>query len=197
LFRRKLCFIALAVVVLALMAVCSCRAEQASDPKPSEPIPGELAEATTTVLVLQLEPIMPEPLKPVGLDQPDRSSKRRQDLRKRALTYRGTPYVWGASRATGFDCSGFTQYLFAKVGIHLLRRACEQFTQGAPVELNELRIGDLVFFNTTGAVSHVGMFIGDGKFVHASSRGGIVRVDTLKKGFYRERFVGARRFVIS
>ena len=130
-------------------------------------------------------------IKPVEID---RRASRAFELRRRALTFRGTRYVRGGAGRTGFDCSGFTQSLYAKMGISLPHRACEQYKMGKPVGITELQVGDLVFFNTTGTVSHVGMYIGDGKFVHASSRGGFVRTDTLTAGYYRDRFVGGRRF---
>ena len=124
----------------------------------------------------------------------DRRASRAFELRRRALTFRGTRYVRGGAGRTGFDCSGFTQSLYAKMGMALPHRAREQYKMGRPVGITELQVADLVFFNTTGTVSHVGMYIGDGKFVHASSRGGFVRTDTLTAGYYRDRFVGGRRF---
>ncbi len=154
----------------------------------------------TQVMVLQLEPIkceLPEPLKPVGIDGEVQKSSRRVELERRALSYRGAPYRWGGTRSSGFDCSGFVQHVFSKIGIKLKRSSREQFTQGTPVSREDLKPGDLVFFNTNGCgISHVGIYLGDGKFVHSSSGKRQVRVDSLDEGYYHNRYVGARRINI-
>ena len=111
-----------------------------------------------------------------------------------AYGYRGTPYRYGASGRGGFDCSGFTSYVYRKKGVSLPHNAAAQYRKGSRVKSKDLKPGDLVFFNTTRRrVSHVGIYAGEGKFVHASSGGGRVRVDSLNSGYYRSRLVGARR----
>jgi cell wall-associated NlpC family hydrolase len=117
-------------------------------------------------------------------------------LVRAALAYRGTPYRWGGEARGGFDCSGFTLYLYRQRGISLPHSASAQFRMGRAVSRGDLQAGDLVFFQTiTNGISHVGMYIGEGKFVHASSRrSGGVRTDTLDSGYYRERYRGARRY---
>jgi len=113
---------------------------------------------------------------------------------RRALGYLGTRYRYGASGARGFDCSGFTSYIYRQHGITLPHNSAAQYRVGKPVSRSELRPGDLVFFRTRGnRISHVGIYIGNGKFVHASSARGRVRVDTLTSGYYHQRYVGARR----
>ena len=113
---------------------------------------------------------------------------------RRALGYLGTRYRYGASGARGFDCSGFTSYIYRQHGISLPHNSAAQYRVGKPVSRSELRPGDLVFFRTRGnRISHVGIYIGNGKFVHASSARGRVRVDTLTSGYYHQRYVGARR----
>ncbi|MEQ8170976.1 MAG: NlpC/P60 family protein [Candidatus Eremiobacterota bacterium] len=112
-----------------------------------------------------------------------------------AYSFLGTPYVWGGTTPRGFDCSGFVQTIFALNGIKLLRMADEQFTQGNPVAREDLRIGDLVFFTTyTSGASHVGIYIGDSSFIHASSSGGCVKISSLEEDYYSARFLGGRRF---
>ena len=111
-----------------------------------------------------------------------------------AYAYRGVPYHFGGSSRNGFDCSGFTSYVYGKRGVHLPHSAAEQFGRGQKVHAGHLQPGDLVFFHTTRrGVSHVGIYAGNGKFVHASSGGGSVRVDSLQSGYYQKRLVGARR----
>jgi cell wall-associated NlpC family hydrolase len=116
------------------------------------------------------------------------------DVVRMAYGYRGTPYRYGASGKGSFDCSGFTSYVYRRKGVNLPHNAAAQFGKGKRVKGGEMKPGDLVFFNTTRRrVSHVGIYAGEGKFVHASSGGGRVRVDSLNSGYYRSRLVGARR----
>jgi cell wall-associated NlpC family hydrolase len=112
-----------------------------------------------------------------------------------ALGYRGTPYKFGGSNpATGFDCSGFTQYIFGQYGVDLPREVADQFHVGAPVARQNLQPGDLVFFSTDApGASHVAIAIGAGQFVHAPSTRGVVRVENLNSSYWRRRFVGGRR----
>ena len=111
-----------------------------------------------------------------------------------ALSLRGIPYVWGGATPKGFDCSGFTRYVYAQHGISLPRTAERQYRTGAAVAARNLRPGDLVFFSTIApGPSHVGLAIGDGRFVHAPSERGEVRVESLGARYWRRRYLGARR----
>jgi cell wall-associated NlpC family hydrolase/LysM repeat protein len=112
-----------------------------------------------------------------------------------AIAYRGTPYRYGSTGGGSFDCSGFTRFVYSRKGVSLPHSAKEQFQQGHSVSRSELKPGDLVFFHTvTSGISHVGIYAGNGKFVHASSRrSGGVRVDRLDSGYYSSAFRGARR----
>ena len=122
-------------------------------------------------------------------------SKKIISLAKKKL---GKRYVWGAvGQHNTFDCSGFTSYVCKKNGICLPRRAIQQSKYGKPVKRSELQPGDLVFFDTSksrrGYVNHVGIYIGNGKFIHASSAKKKVIITSLNKPFYSQRFKGARR----
>ncbi len=116
-------------------------------------------------------------------------------LVRSALAYRGTPYRFGATGNGAFDCSSFTQYLFGKQGEDLPRTAAEQYSHGKPVSKSDMQIGDLVFFKNTykHGVSHVGVYIGNGHFVHASSGSHAVTVTSLSSAYYVNHWAGARR----
>lgn len=112
-----------------------------------------------------------------------------------AQKYMGTPYVWGGETPQGFDCSGFTQYVMKESGITLPRTAAEQYATGTPVEKANLREGDLIFFTTyKPGASHVGFYMGNGKFIHASSAAAKVTISELDDPFYTEHYIGARRY---
>ncbi len=116
------------------------------------------------------------------------------DVIRTAYAYRGVRYRYGGSSRSGFDCSGFTSFVYQRNGISLPHNAAAQFSRGQRVSPSERKPGDLVFFSTTRrGISHVGIYVGDGKFVHASSGGGRVRVDSLTSGYYAKRYRGTRR----
>lgn len=111
-----------------------------------------------------------------------------------ALMFRGTPYRNGGSDPTGFDCSGFVQWVFASHGLRLPREVRDQYTVGGRVDRDEVRPGDLVFFETVSrGASHVGIAIGNDQFVHAPSSRGVVRVESYTSSYWSRRWVGARR----
>jgi cell wall-associated NlpC family hydrolase len=112
-----------------------------------------------------------------------------------ALSFRGTPYVWGgATPEEGFDCSGFVQYVFERHGVHLPRTARQMADALPSLDHVSRRPGDLVFFNTTGKpYSHVGIYIGNDSFVHASSAKGGVIVSNLFTPYWVDHFLGMRR----
>ena len=109
------------------------------------------------------------------------------------MQYLGTPYVWGGTTPSGFDCSGFTRYVYKQLGYTLNRTAGQQLSNGYAV--SSLQPGDLVFFDntyaTSAAASHVGIYIGNNQFVHAASGG--VKVTSLSDSYYASRYIGARR----
>lgn len=107
----------------------------------------------------------------------------------------GTPYVYGATGPNSFDCSGFTSYVFAQAGISLPRVASSQAYGGKRVAKANLQKGDLVFFNTFGGISHVGIYIGSGNFIHASSYNSGVTISSLNDSYYASRYVTAARYL--
>lgn len=122
-----------------------------------------------------------------------RTSKIAEQLTRSALRFLGVPYVFGGTSTAGFDCSGFVQHVFAMLGMSLPRTADAQYDVGHPA-VGGPRVGDLVFFDTYGGVSHVGIYLGHGKFVHASSSHG-VEVSHLSESYWASRYVGAKRLI--
>ncbi len=111
-----------------------------------------------------------------------------------ARLLQGTAYSAGGVSPTGFDCSGFVQYLYRRQGVSLPRTAAAQFRSGRRIRADRIRPGDLVFFRTSGRrISHVGVALGDGAFIHAPNVGSHVRIDRLEATYWARRFAGARR----
>ncbi|WP_018922901.1 NlpC/P60 family protein [Salsuginibacillus kocurii] len=107
----------------------------------------------------------------------------------------GTPYQWGGTTPSGFDCSGFTRYAFQQAGISLPRTASQQYQVGSPVSRSNLQPGDLVFFSTTSSdASHNGIYIGGNQFIHSSSSRG-VSIASLGNTYWSPRYLGARRVI--
>ncbi|GAV21910.1 C40 family peptidase [Carboxydothermus pertinax] len=119
----------------------------------------------------------------------------RDDVANIALSYLGTPYQWGASSGSAFDCSGFTSYVYKQVGITLPHNALAQYNVGVKISKSDLIPGDLVFFKTLGSsiINHVGIYIGSGQFVHASSGKDKVIISSLSEGYYESHYAGAVR----
>jgi murein DD-endopeptidase / murein LD-carboxypeptidase len=113
-----------------------------------------------------------------------------------AKRFLGVDYVFGGSSTSGFDCSGFTMYAYKSVGINLPHTASGQANFGIVVSKDELVPGDLVYFETyKSGISHVGIYIGSGKFIHASSGKGYVTINNLSDTYYTTRFRGATRLM--
>jgi cell wall-associated NlpC family hydrolase len=133
-------------------------------------------------------------------DSPE-TARARSELVVTALNFVDVDYKWGGNSAEeGFDCSGFTRHVYQTVGGIALPRSAEQQAAAAgfrSVALHELAPGDLVFFDTTSRrFSHVGIYVGDGRFVHAPRTGAQVRMDNMRSSWWASRYAGARRSVL-
>jgi cell wall-associated NlpC family hydrolase len=159
---------------VALVGATSACASSRAVPRPF-PLPSPPASKTAPAL------------------QPDVS-----ELLQTALALRGAPYRNGGVDPGGFDCSGFTLYVFAQQGIQLPRDVREQFALGRAVAAQDVEPGDLLFFTTIApGASHVGIALGAGEFIHAPSSTGVVRVEHVAATYWAMRFVGARRLLQS
>ncbi|HKU15449.1 MAG TPA: C40 family peptidase [Steroidobacteraceae bacterium] len=117
------------------------------------------------------------------------------EIALRAISQLGKPYVWGGADLTGFDCSGLVRFIYDQVGIAVPRTAAEQFSAARPIDLKGLEPGDLLFFRTQGKqrISHVAIYTGEGRFVHAPRTGQPVEFRMLDDEYYRPRLAGAGR----
>lgn len=106
--------------------------------------------------------------------------------------YLGVPYVWGGTSPSGFDCSGLVQYVYQQIGIDLSRTTYTQVNEDIAISIEKLKQGDLVFFKKNGDVHHVGIYIGDGKYIHAPQTGDVVKISKLSD---RNDFYTARRII--
>jgi len=173
-------FLRVLLIGLALATLCSACASTGAVPKPF-PMP---ARAGT-----------PQP-GPETASTPELAAGREPDwygLVGTALDLRGIRYRDGGTDPQGFDCSGFTQYVFARYGVALPRAVREQYRIGQQVR-DDLAPGDLLFFTTSEpGASHVAILVGGDEFVHAPSSTGVVRVEHLSASYWAQRFLGARR----
>ena len=139
---------------------------------------------------VELDKTITEPVQVSETPQVSRSSNSALIDNARSLV--GVPYAFGGTSRSGFDCSGYTQYVFNGSGIQLPRTASSQFSVGSSISRGNLQAGDLVFFATyEKGPSHVGIYIGGGSFIHASNKG--VRTASLSDNYYAGRYLGARR----
>lgn len=124
----------------------------------------------------------------------------RDEIVSRARSFIGLPYQWGGSSPeVGFDCSGLTQTVYHLVGLNLPRTSREQFRAGNSVNPDQIRRGDLIFFRTSnsGRVSHVGIYTGGNKFIHAPGKDKTIRSESLSTPFFQNRYAGARTYLNS
>lgn len=116
------------------------------------------------------------------------------EIALRAISQLGKPYIWGGADLTGFDCSGLVRFIYDQVGIAVPRTAAEQYSAAKPIGLEGLKPGDLLFFRTQGQrISHVAIYTGEGRFIHAPQTGRLVEFRTLDDEYYRPRLAGAGR----
>ncbi len=131
----------------------------------------------------------------ISLGEPPAASSKGEQIIAYAKQFLGTPYRYGGMSPAGFDCSGFTKYVFSHFGIHLGRTTYDQVKNGTYVDKANLQIGDLVLFCQSGSVDHVGIYCGGGNFIHSTRPGSDVKIDTLNSGYYSRYYHSGRRVI--
>jgi len=172
----------IALIFPTLLAAVGCLS---TNPSPLASSPGRSLWATSPILG-RLMPV--SQYRPLTV---------REKVVAVARSKLGVRYRYGASGPDRFDCSGFVRYVFSQVGLDLPRRSREQFQLGARLKVEDLRPGDLVGFKIRSwrRVTHVGIYLGHGQFIHANRRGGSVRIGRLQKRYYRRRLAGYARIL--
>ncbi|UGB37026.1 C40 family peptidase [Frateuria soli] len=194
--------IATAALFAALLAIAPAHAAQPTVPTPAmapllAPLPAANLASALAHATLPADPAALVPVQAEDAGPADEASRLRQALVALAMKLRDVRYVRGGrSPSTGFDCSGFVRYVFAHaIGLHLPANSARQFLAGTRVKRGDMQPGDLVFFHTRGKkrISHVGIYLDNGRFIHSPSAGKSVEVSSLDEAYWAKRFAGARR----
>lgn len=191
----------LAAATLILLSACVLLPGCA--PHRRGPLPALDPTARTEPSPPAREPIIPPPepapgRPPVEWSEIDRTQPPADQVCDMAMSFLGTPYVYGGSSPKGFDCSGLVQYVYREVGVDLPRTVQRQSRTGRAATVRTLLRGDLIFFQIDrGVISHVGIYVGRGEFVHAPGTGKHVRVDSIDNGWWRKRVKAVRRIITS
>ncbi|MEO4054157.1 C40 family peptidase [Solibacillus sp. CAU 1738] len=133
-------------------------------------------------------------LSPIGDKEASASDFSTKEVKEIAQKYLGSPYLYGGTTSKGFDCSGYITTVFKELGVSLPRSSASMYGVGESVDKNDLIPGDLVFFNTSGSgISHVGIYLGGGDFIHSQTDIGVSITSINEKYYWADRYVGAKR----
>ena len=182
------------VLILVLTSACAARRTAGMPvprPFPGAALPPTAAGPGTSNPAPRAPNANPEPGTPNANPAPGTWNA---ELLATALSFQGIPYRNGGSDPSGFDCSGFVQWVFSRHGLALPREVRDQWKAGEGIDRDEVEPGDLVFFETVSrGASHVGIALGGDQFVHAPSSKGVVRIERYSAAYWASRWVGARR----
>lgn len=133
-------------------------------------------------------------LSPIGDNEASASDFSTKEIKEVANKYLGSPYLYGGTTSKGFDCSGYITTVFKELGVSLPRSSASMYNVGEAVNQSDLIPGDLVFFNTSGSgISHVGIYLGGGDFIHSQTNIGVSITSLSDKYYWADRYVGAKR----
>jgi cell wall-associated NlpC family hydrolase len=177
----------LLAICVATLSACSSAPRFTGRSSPVEPSPTATATHVPTPTDVVQE--FPDPRSNDSVTTPGLAN----EVVERAEEYIGTPYRSGGTTTDGVDCSGLTFAVYRAVGVKLPRSSDEQVRVGEPVSRDHLAPGDLIFFGSSSNISHVGIYAGEGEFIHASTRAHSVRLDRLDNKYFANRYVTARR----
>lgn len=131
---------------------------------------------------------------PIGEKEASAADFTASEFKTVATKYIGVPYVYGGTTTSGFDCSGYTRFVMSQLGVSLPRTSTSMYQSGTSVDKNGLLPGDLVFFNTSGrGISHVGIYLGGGKFIHSQTGKGVSVTNLNDPWYWGNKYVGAKR----
>lgn len=154
--------------------------------------PMQTPSVTNTWEIREIKPYISTVLTSPPTPEPTPTIHKYDIAVEKAREYLGVPYVWGGTTPSGFDCSGLVQYVYCQLGFNLSRTTYTQVGEGSGVEKSNLRQGDLIFFKRNGDVHHVGIYIGNGQYIHAPQTGEVVKISNLSD---RSDYYTARRIV--
>ncbi|WP_097026072.1 C40 family peptidase [Clostridium peptidivorans] len=183
----------LALTLLGVLKNNSVQADSVNLTSKNLAVRAATVNRNKVIVVPKKEEVKPPAKATVKKPTLSRGANGRTDVVTYAYKFMGKPYVWGAAGPSAFDCSGFTLYVYRAFGVNLGHYTGTQFATGQAVSKDNLLPGDLVFFNTDSSISHVGIYVGGGQFIHASSGSGQVIVSSLSGSYYASRYAGARR----
>jgi cell wall-associated NlpC family hydrolase len=188
---RRLWLFIIALTLGIMWYACPAMADNVKDEQPASPSTLILdSDGAATVEGVVIE----TPTRNLADHRRRSLSSRGGSIISTATRYIGTPYRWAGTTPRGFDCSGFVMTVFGMNGLSIRRMADEQYYGGQKLKRNELEAGDLVFFTTYGpGVTHVGIYMGNDQFIHASSARGVT-ISSLNDTYYRNRFIGGCRY---
>ena len=185
----------LSILLIALLAlsVAGCITVTLPEPAPAPPKKAQPPAPAPAPQPAAVPPVVPKPAPPPVPLAPSEIHVQAAEI---ALGMLGRPYRSGGNSPQGFDCSGLIQYSYARIGLALPRDTQGLLSASVAVPEGDLRVGDLVFFHIRRRThSHVGIYLGEGKFLHAPASGGVVRVERLDVAYWAERYAGARRLL--
>jgi cell wall-associated NlpC family hydrolase len=196
--RTRMFLMAATVILLSvLLLLPGCAPHRRGRPPASDSVPDPVTASPARDRIVT-PPAQDSPSTSTPRQDIDRTQHPSDQVCDMALSFTGVPYVYGGTTPKGFDCSGLVQYVYREVGVALPRTARDQARTGRAATLRTMLRGDLIFFRINrDVISHVGIYVGKGRFVHAPGTGKKIRTDSIDNGWWRQRVKAVRRVIAS